>query len=143
MYQNIAWIVVLLGNAIPGHIYKYLEPTLLMTTVNDGSQTAGVRLKMDPPKKVPPGPFSTVENGPPGPFSTVENGPPLCKMDPPGPFFAVENGPPGPFSTVENGPPVHFQPLKMDPPVNFHSLKMDPPGQFSPVVNGPRSIFNR
>ena len=30
---------------------------------------------MDPPKKVPPGPFSTVENGPPGPFSTVENGP--------------------------------------------------------------------
>ena len=32
---------------------------------------AGVRLKMDPPKKVPPGPFSTVENGPPGPFSTV------------------------------------------------------------------------
>ena len=26
---------------------------------------------MDPPKKVPPGPFSPVENGPPGPFLLV------------------------------------------------------------------------
>ena len=103
---------------------------------------AGVRLKMDPPKKVPP-----------GPFSTVETGPPLCKMDPPvhflngppGPFSTVENGPGGgggsifngrkwtggsifnvekwtgggPFSTGENGPQVHFQWLKMDRGVHF------------------------
>ena len=102
--------------------------------------TAGVRLKMDPPKKVPPGPFSTVENGPPGPFSIVENGPPLCKMDPPGPFFAVENGPPGQFSPVENAPPPlgMLGILQTLPPVPFHYTKWTPPpGPLFAVVNSP------
>ena len=83
---------------------------------------AGVRLKMDPPKKVPP-----------GPFSTVETGPPLCKMDPPVHFL---NGPPGPFSTVENGPGgggVHFQRSKMDRGVHFQRRKMDRGGS---IFNG-------
>ena len=40
---------------------------------------AGVRLKMDPPKKVPPGPFSTVENRPPVHFSPLKMDPPCVK----------------------------------------------------------------
>ena len=109
---------------------------------------------MDPPKKVPPDPFSTVENGPSGPLFAVENGPPCVKwtprvhfsplkMDPPRKVRNIANVTPGPFSLCKLDPPVHFSALKMDPRSIFTRWKWTTGSLFA-VVNGPPwSTFSR
>ena len=112
-----------------------------------------MRLKMDPPKKVPPGPFSPVENGPPSQLFAVANGPPLGKLGILQTLslvhFHYAKWTPRSIFAVENGSPVHFHPLKLDYRFTFRRGKWTPRRKvdrgvpFSTGENGPGVHFQR